>query len=119
MSLPQLHKVGDIVHVDLEPIIGHEQEKRRPCITVSVPTQQRGSTHDFGILIVVPLTSKRKNWWTAVGIPRQVGLDKDSYALCHQIRSISTKRVSNTSGSIGMKDLVKIRLVLTNILSLP
>ncbi len=110
---------GDIVYVDLNPTVGHEQSGYRPCITVSVPTMYEGHDFTFGIAIVVPLTGQEKNWWTVVPIRRQEGLPADSYALCHQIRAISTERIADIPGAIKTKDLHKIRLVLGNILIMP
>jgi mRNA interferase MazF len=118
MSTTHLHKVGDIVFVDLEPVEGHEQGFSRPCIVVSVPTQQKGGTHSFGLLIVVPLTTKKKNWWTVVKIPQESGLTDLSYALCHQIRTISMNRVTHKIGTLRFLHVAKIRLVLATILGL-
>ncbi|TXT54063.1 MAG: putative Endoribonuclease MazF9 [Candidatus Thorarchaeota archaeon] len=119
MSSPSSFNVGDIVFVDLEPVKGHEQGRNRPCVVVAIPTKQSSGRGHFNLLIVVPLTSRERRWWTVVKIPNQSGLISVSYALCHQIRSISTKRVLNTTGAIRNKDLMKIRIVLGGVLSIP
>ena len=67
---------------------GHEQAKPRPCIVLK----------DFPLLklaIVIPLTSVRKNdyYFSIVKIEKGIGnLKQDSFALCHQLRSISHQR---------------------------
>jgi mRNA interferase MazF len=109
---------GDIVYIDLDPTKGHEQQGKRPCITISVPTMFQYSDVKFGIVIVVPVTSKKKNWWTVVRLKMQEGLQLDSFALCHQIRAVSTERISDIPGRIKEKDLNKIRLVLSGILGM-
>lgn len=111
-------KAGDILTLNLNPTVGHEQKGHRPCIVVSIPAVGKQRSKGLGILIIVPLTSQQKNWWTVVPVPNQTGLTADSFALCHQIRAVSTKRIRNISGSVDEKELVKIRMVLSTILSL-
>jgi mRNA interferase MazF len=111
-------KAGDILSLNLNPTVGHEQSGSRPCIVVSIPAVGKQRSKDLGIMIIVPLTSRPKNWWTVVPVPIQTGLTNDSYALCHQIRAVSTKRIRDVSGSVNEKELAKIRLVLGTILNL-
>ncbi len=111
-------KAGDILSLDLNPTVGHEQSGYRPCIAVSIPAVEKQRSKYLGIVIIVPLTSQPKNWWTVVPVPIQTGLAKDSYALCHQIRAVSTRRIQDISGSVNEKELAKIRLVLGTILTL-
>ena len=115
----RLPKAGSISIVDLNPVVGHEQWGHRPCVTVSVPTMHETSEFVFGIASVVPRTKQEKNWWTVVPIPKQEGLRMKSYALCHQIRAVSTNRITDIPGFVRKKDLNKIRLVLSNMLSMP
>ncbi len=109
---------GDIIILNLDPIIGHEQGGIRPNVVVSVPTKQRSGSSDFDLVITVPLTRSRRNYWTVVPIKRQTGLDYDSYALCHNIRTVSTERITNTTGTIDPRVLTKIRVVLKDVLSI-
>ena len=119
MSTTATPSTGDIIFLDLDPIIGHEQGGLRPNVVVSVPTHQRSTSSNFGLVITVPLTSRRRNYWTVVPIKRQTGLAQDSYALCHNIRTVSTERITNTTGIIDTRILTKIRVVLKDILNIP
>ncbi len=111
--------VGDIVHVNLDPVVGHEEAKTRPCVIVAIPTRHRNTSKDLGLAIIVPLTTKRRNWWTVVPVEMVRGLRSKSFALCHQIRTVSIQRISQkTPEPIVKKDLLKIRYTLYNILSL-
>jgi mRNA interferase MazF len=47
---------GDIVWIDFDPQAGREQAKRRPALVVTERTYNRAS----GLVIVCPLTSRRK-----------------------------------------------------------
>lgn len=81
---------GEVWFVDLDPIKGHEQAKKRPCIVISNDMFNQGAS---SLTICVPLTSKRKNNPFHVYIPSvQSKLVKDSYAMCDQIRVLSLNR---------------------------
>ena len=49
-------EAGDIVIMDFDPQVGHEQAKRRPALVVTDQRYNRAS----GLAIVCPLTSKCK-----------------------------------------------------------
>src|ERR1700722_13610191 len=49
-------EAGDIVFIDFDPQVGHEQAKRRPALVLTDKRYNQAS----GLAIVCPLTSKRK-----------------------------------------------------------
>jgi len=49
-------KAGDIIWIDFDPQAGREQAKRRPALVVTDRSYNRAS----GLVIVCPLTSRRK-----------------------------------------------------------
>jgi len=66
-------KPGDVIRVNLNPIKGHEQKGVRPAIVIT-------HLYQFGLIVIVPLTTKDKGWWTQVKISkREDGLTKDSF----------------------------------------
>lgn len=76
-------KPGDVVIVNLKPTKAREQKGVRPAIVIT-------HLHRFGLIVIVPLTTKDKGWWTQVKISKGEGeLTEDSFTLCHQIRSLS------------------------------
>ncbi len=109
-------QAGDIAIMDLDPVVEHEQGGRRPNLVVSMPTKYGPGTENLAIAITVLLTTKRRNYWTVVRVDRQGGLYEESYALCHNIRAVSTNRFENIIGNVGRRPLTKIRLVLRDIL---
>src|SRR5450759_5763019 len=49
-------EAGDIVFLDFDPQVGHEQAKRRPALVLTDQRYNRAS----GLAVVCPLTSQRK-----------------------------------------------------------
>ena len=83
---------GQIWWVNLDPVVGHEQAKKRPCIVISDNIFNTGSS---GLVVIIPITSKfKKLSWLVKIEPPEGGLHIISYVLCHQIRTVSLKRLS-------------------------
>jgi len=85
-------KRGEVVLVDLEPVIGSEQGKIRPAVII-----QNNLGNDYSpTTIVAPITSKifSKEFPTNVQISsRDSGLKQDSTILLNQIRTIDKSRI--------------------------
>ncbi|MBD3404523.1 MAG: hypothetical protein GF411_00130 [Candidatus Lokiarchaeota archaeon] len=114
-----LYYQGAIVKVQLDIGIGSEiNGKIRPCIVLAVPTKQEGRhSGESGLVIIVPLTSTDLKFWTVVRIKKRTGLDNESYALCHQIRSISSERIVEKSGKIDPYTFKIIHMTVGRMLS--
>ena len=98
-------KQGDIVLVNFEPIMGHEQSGCRPAAVIS--------SDDFSysrMVIVCPLTSSIKNRPGSVVIKRDGlnNLDADSEIVVGQIRAVSIQRVVQHIGTLNMPQLKEI-----------
>jgi len=96
----------EIVLVNLDPTIGSEIQKTRPCLIIS-PKEM-----NYSNVIVAPMTSKDKDY------PTRVKLKKDSFVVLDQIRTVSIKRVLKkldikiTSKQVSeIKNIIKIMLV--------
>lgn len=100
-------KRGDIVLVDLEPIVGSEQGKVRPVSVI-----QNDVGNDLSpVTIVASITSKvfDKEYPINVFIPSKIsGLDKDSTILLNQIRTIDKQRIVKKLGKIDQYYFKKI-----------
>ena len=57
-------QAGDIVFIDFDPKVGHEQAKRRPALVLTDQRYNQAS----GLAVVCPLTSKRKPYPFALPI---------------------------------------------------
>lgn len=85
--------------VNLDPTVGAEMKKTRPCLIVSpdeINTYLR-------TVIVVPLTSSQRGLPTRVLIKatKDSGLNNDSYAALDQVKTIDKSRLSGVIGEIS------------------
>ncbi len=99
---------GDILLAKLDPILGSEQVKTRPCLVVQEDISNQFSPNT----IIAPITSSipDKYYPTVVVIsPRESGLPKESAVLCSQIRTISkTHRVIKKLGALKPETMKKV-----------
>jgi mRNA interferase MazF len=112
------YQKGDVIEVNLgnppKEIKGHEQGYKRPCIIMK-------SFNNLEIAIIVPCSTKepKYSFYTIVKILKGVGgLTSESYALCHQIRTISFDRILSKRGRLPQNDILKISSVLIDTLDL-
>ncbi len=85
-------KRGDIFLVNLEPVIGSEQGKTRPCLIIQNDEGNKVSP----TTIIAPTTTKFfvKEFPTNVEVTaEQSGLDFDSTILLNQIRIVDKSRI--------------------------
>ncbi|MCX7115784.1 MAG: type II toxin-antitoxin system PemK/MazF family toxin [Gammaproteobacteria bacterium] len=94
-------KRGDIYFADLDPTIGHEIKKRRPVLIVS----NNASNTASDLITIIPLTSNITKVYPFEVLlsAKETGLTKDSKAQCHQVRTISKRRIERSKrvGSVG------------------
>lgn len=85
--------------VNLDPTIGAEMQKTRPCLIVS-PEEMNSF---LSTVIIAPLTSTARELPTRILIKatRQSGLKNDSYAVLDQIKTVDKSRLSNQIGEIS------------------
>lgn len=110
-----LLKAADVVMVNLgqiQEVVGHEQALHRPCIVIK-------PFNNLQLVLVLPVTSKGSAHFTVVKIEKSDGgLAHDSYALCHQLRTISSDRITKSIGTLSPLTFNKIRGVLRDLLDL-
>lgn len=85
-------KRGEIYFANLDPTIGSETQKKRPVLIVSNNANNKIAT----TVTIVPITSNIKAIYPFEVLLKQdlTGLQKDSKAQCHQIRTISKLRIT-------------------------
>lgn len=85
--------------VNLDPTIGAEIKKKRPCLIVS---PDEINTY-LQTVIIVPLTSTQRNLPTRILIKAtpQSGLSNDSYAVLDQLKTVDKSRLSTPIGEIS------------------
>lgn len=104
---------GTIVIAKPDPVVvGRELAERRPVLVVSA---QDFSEHIPDLVIAVPLTTRDR------GLPHHVpvrGLAQPSWALCEQLRAVSTARLGKVLAVAEPHTLAAIRRVITVFLDL-
>ena len=97
---------GDVWLVDLNPVRGHEQAGKRPCLIISVDLFNQGAS---GLAVGLPITSKEKGIPFHVELnPPEGGLKVRSFIKCEDVRSISIERLENRWGTVSLETLAAI-----------
>jgi len=90
---------GEIWLVDLNPIRGHEQAGKRPCLIVSVDLFNQSPAE---LVIVLPISTQGKGIRTHVRIdPPEAGTRETCFIKCEDVRSISTERLIRRWGHVS------------------
>lgn len=100
----------EVYLVNLDPTIGHEIRKMRPCLVVS-PDEMN---HHIRTVIVAPMTTKGRAYPTRIpcrfkGKPGQIVLD--------QIRTVDAVRLARRLGKIDAKTASQVLSVLQEMFS--
>lgn len=101
---------GDVWFVDLDPVVGTEQAKLRPCLVISADGFNSG---DLGLVVIVPITSRYRQWsWFVTMNSPEGGLPVVSYVITNQPRTVSLKRFGRYCGVVlpATMQLVEERL---------
>ena len=88
---------GDVLDVNLDPSIGREYMKSRPCLVVQSDLLNKYSQ----VTIVAPITGSEnaKGGPTYVPIRQgEAGLPKDGLIVCHQLRTVDESRFGTVYG---------------------
>jgi mRNA interferase MazF len=94
---------GDIIWIDFDPQVGHEQAGHRPALVLS-PAAYNGPT---GLLLCVPLTTRPKGYRFEVPIAGKPG----GVALSDQLKSFDWRaRRATRKGSASLAELEAVRI---------
>jgi mRNA interferase MazF len=97
-------EAGDLVWIDLNPTLGHEQSGHRPAIVLT-PRQYNARS---GSCIICPITSRARGYPFEVAIPD--GQPVSGIILVDQIRSVSWEdRYVKIAGAVPVKLLDEVR----------
>ena len=100
-----MHKF-DLILVNLDPTVGHEVKKTRPCVIISPDVMN----NVLQTIIIAPITSTERKIPTRVLIKStaQSGLTNDSYAMLDQIKTIDKARVIKQLGTVSECEMQEI-----------
>lgn len=111
------YKRGDVVQVNLgnvEEVRGREQANTRPCVIIKYLEFQN-------LAIIIPLSTHQNANLSYCSVEieqRENGLNKKGYALCHQIRTISTERILRKFCELNEFEMAKIITTLSDFLEI-
>lgn len=100
---------GDVYLINLNPTNGSEQQGVRDCVVVSPDSMNQ----QLNTVIVVPLTTKCKDWPTRVNTCFKNILGQ---AICEQIRTVDKIRLIKLRGTLLLTEINEIKLVLKQML---
>ena len=84
----------EIFLVNLDPTVGHEIKKTRPCLIIS-PNEMN---HFISTVIVAPMTTKGRNYPTRISCSFQ---GKSGQIVLDQIRTVDKRRLVKKLGGIS------------------
>jgi len=95
----------EIVLVNLDPTVGSEIQKTRPCVIVS-PNE---INHNLQTLVVSPMTTSSRKYPTRVEVKHN---GKTGWIAIDQIRTIDKVRVIKTLGTLNKSEILEVESVI-------
>ena len=110
---------GEVWTINLDPTIGAEIKKKRPCVIVN-----NNIVGKLPLKVIVPITVwsdtyQQADWHVKIIPSPGNGLTKTSSADTFQMRSLSENRFVNKLGNLTAEELEKIENGLRIVLLLP
>lgn len=114
LSVPDL-SCGQVVWVNLNPVVGSEQSGHRPAVIVSGDDYLASVPN---VVVILPITSRDRGLPHHVRLSGAIGLDAGSFAMTEQPRTIDRRRITSSAGQIDGAALQAIRSWLVDFLDL-
>src|SRR6476620_8487444 len=92
----------EIYWVNLDPTVGHEVKKTRPCVVIS-PDEMN---HNIGTVIIAPVTSALKSYPSRVMCNVQ---EKKRTIMLDQIRTVDKKRLIRKIAQLSIKEIREVK----------
>jgi len=99
----------DVFLINVDPTLGHEIRKTRPCLIVS-PDEM--NLH-ISTVIIAPMTTKSRAYPTRVEVTFQ---RKNGWIVLDQIRTVDKKRLVKKLGSITRPTILNVKTTLSEML---
>ncbi|MEI6884097.1 MAG: type II toxin-antitoxin system PemK/MazF family toxin [Bacteroidota bacterium] len=95
-------KQYQIVIVNLDPTIGSEIRKTRPCLVISPDEMNK----HLRTITIAPMTSASKDYPTRIRFRLEGNI---SWISIDQLRTIDKSRVVTLIGTLDLKDIMKVK----------
>jgi len=94
-----------IVLVNLDPTIGSEIKKTRPCVIISPNEMNR----HLRTIVIAPMTTKSKKYPTRIKVKHK---EKTGWVVIDQIRTIDRQRIITILGKLINPEIQKLKSIL-------
>jgi len=95
--------------VNLDPAIGHEIKKTRPCVIVS-PNEMN---QHIATIIIAPMTTKSHNYPTRIPLTFKT---KNGWIVLDQLRTIDKCRIVKKIGKLTPGKIIEVKKVINEML---
>ena len=116
--MPSKCNRGVVLEVNLDPSVGSEYMKTRPCLVVQSDLLNKYSR----VTVVSPITGAeniKTRGPTYVPIAKgEGGLPKDSLVVCHHLRTVDESRLGKVYGQVKPETLRQVAAALKIVLDL-
>jgi mRNA interferase MazF len=98
-------KQYNIILVNLDPTIGSEIKKTRPCVVIS-PNEMNKY---LGTVVIAPMTSQSKNYPTRIKVEHN---NKTGWVVIDQIRTIDKQRILKILDHLTDNELTLVKQII-------
>jgi len=95
----------EMVIVNLDPTVGSEIMKTRPCVVISPDEMNR----HLNTIVIAPVTSQSKSYPTRLKIILEL---RTSWIVLDQIRTIDKTRVINKISKLSLNEIKTLKMIL-------
>ena len=106
---------GVVAWATLEPVRGREQGGHRPVLVIASTGYLDAITT---LVIVLPISTVDRGWPNHIAIVGPSGLDRPSWIMSEQPRTLSRERITGIAGHVSQGCLKEVRLWLSDLLDL-
>ena len=105
----QVMRRGEIYHADLNPVFGSEQGGYRPVLIIQ---NNRGNQHSPPVIVAAITSQPKTKLPTHVPINGIRGLEKESFVLLEQIRTVDKRRLDDYVGRLNRDQMNRVEKAL-------
>src|SRR5690554_899492 len=98
-------KQYDLVLVNLDPTLGSEMKKTRPCTVISPNEMNK----HLQTIVIAPITSTSRDYPTRVSINQE---KTKGWVVIDQIRTIDKRRIVKILGKLSKSEIEKVKNVI-------
>jgi mRNA interferase MazF len=106
---------GVVVWATLEPVRGREQGGHRPVLVVASTGYLDAVTT---LVIVLPISTADRGWPNRIAVDGPSGLDRPSWIMSEQPRTLSRDRITGIAGHVSQECLDTVRVWLGDFLDI-